>query len=172
MENNKNAEVGCLIMAAIASLGLGFWLLNGGSPMVGIALIVCGGIALAAGIVKTAKAVDGNEDDQPRRQAQVRTASATPPTFECSIKGINKSGIDDTFLGDHEGIAWAEDNNLYDPYAIGVYVGRKRVGYFPAGSKDIHEYIMSRGGTIPVCISIYEGYDDGHLFYFGKVSPK
>jgi hypothetical protein len=90
---------------------------------------------------------------------------------EYSINGINMSGITDKYLGHHDGVSKAITDNDHDPYAIAVYVGKKRVGWFPAGCVDVHEAIMELGGTIDVHVYIGKAMDeeDGHEFYFGKI---
>jgi hypothetical protein len=90
---------------------------------------------------------------------------------EYSIKGINMSGITDKYLGDNEGTAKAVTGNAHDPYAVAIYVGKKRVGWLPAGCVDVHTAIKERGGTISVHVYIGKATDDedGHEFYFGKV---
>ena len=92
---------------------------------------------------------------------------------EYYIKGINMSGITDKYLGGHDGIAKAVTGNDYDPYAVAIYVGKKRVGWLPAGCVDVHAAIMERGGSISVHVYIGKATDDedGHEFYFGKVQP-
>lgn len=92
---------------------------------------------------------------------------------EYSIKGINKSGITDKYLGHTDGTAKAVTDNGHDPYAVAVYVGKKRVGWLPAGCIDVHEAIMELGGTIDVHVYIGKATDeeDGREFYFGKVQP-
>ena len=87
-----------------------------------------------------------------------------------SIKGINMREIDDSCLGDFMGTARALKSNKFDPYAIGIYIGSKRVGWFPRGNARLHDEITARGGSVPV-----EGYistftnDDGELLYYGRV---
>ena len=89
---------------------------------------------------------------------------------EYSIKGINKSGITDKYLGHHDGVSKAITDNDYDPYAIAVYVGKKRVGWFPAGCVDVHAEIMELGGTMYTHVYIGKATDeDGREFYYGKV---
>lgn len=90
---------------------------------------------------------------------------------EYSIKGINMSGITDKLLGDHDGTAKAVTDNDYDPYAVAIYVGKKRVGWLPAGCVDVHSAIMKLGGSIDVHVYIGKAVDedDSHEFYFGKV---
>lgn len=89
---------------------------------------------------------------------------------EYSINGINMSGITDKYLGHHDGVSRAITNNDYDPYAIAVYVGKKRVGWFPAGCIDVHEAIMELGGTMHTHVYIGKATDeDGREFYYGKV---
>ena len=92
---------------------------------------------------------------------------------EYSIRGINRSGITDKYLGHFDGIAEAVTDNKHDPYAVAVYVGKKRVGWRPAGCIDVHEAIMELGGSIDVHVYIGKATDDddGHEFYFGKVQP-
>ena len=89
---------------------------------------------------------------------------------EYSIKGINFQDIDDTMLGDFVGYVRALKSNRYDPYAIGVYIGNRKVGYLPRGNKDLHSAIMLMGG-----IAAANGYlakdnaEDGQAFYYGRV---
>ena len=92
---------------------------------------------------------------------------------EYSIKGINKSGITDKYLGSHDGTAKAITDNDYDPYAVAIFVGKKQVGWLPAGCVDVHKAIMELGGSIDVYVYIGKATDDddGHDFYFGKVQP-
>ena len=92
-----------------------------------------------------------------------------------SIKGINYANLDDSYLGDHDGYIKAVTDNPKDPYAIAVYVGRKRVGWLPAGNRQLHEGLLSIGGKAVVHILISKGYDDfdNHPFYYGTaVIPK
>ena len=92
---------------------------------------------------------------------------------EYSIKGINLSGITDKYLGDFDGTAKAITDNEYDPYAVAIYVGKKRIGWLPAGCVDVHKAIMELGGSIDVYVYIGKAIDedDGHEFYYGKVQP-
>lgn len=94
---------------------------------------------------------------------------------EYSIKGINMSGIDDRYLGDFEGAAVAYRDNPHDPYAVGIYINDKRIGWLPAGSVGAHVAIMAAGGTVKAhgyIAKAKEGEDDdeaGNEFYYGKV---
>lgn len=90
---------------------------------------------------------------------------------EYSIKGINKSGIDDRYLGGFEGAAVAFRDNPYDPYAVGIFINDKRIGWLPAGSVGAHVAIMAAGGTVKAYVYIAKATDeeDGHEFYYGKV---
>jgi len=94
---------------------------------------------------------------------------------EYSIKGINKSGIDDRYLGDFEGAAVAYRDNPHDPYAVGIYINDKRIGWLPAGSVGAHVAIMAAGGTVKVYGYIAKATEDdddenaGNEFYYGKV---
>ncbi len=88
-----------------------------------------------------------------------------------SIKGINLSGINDKYLGEHDGTAKAITDNDYDPYAVAIFVGKKQVGWLPAGCVDVHKEIMELGGSMDVDVYIGKAVDedDGHEFYYGKV---
>lgn len=89
-----------------------------------------------------------------------------------SIKGINYRGLDDSFLGDFVGTARALTSNPHDPYAIGVYVGSRRVGFLPGGNSELHARILSLGGSVDAEGYIAQGEDEdsGRLFYYGKVT--
>ncbi len=92
---------------------------------------------------------------------------------EYSIKGINKSGIDDRYLGGFEGAAVAFRDNPYDPYAVGIYINDKRIGWLPAGSVGAHVAIMAAGGTVKahgyIAKAKEDDDEDGDEFYYGKV---
>jgi hypothetical protein len=92
---------------------------------------------------------------------------------EYSIKGINKSGINDRYLGDFEGAAVAFRDNPYDPYAVGIYINNKRIGWLPAGSVGAHVAIMAAGGTVKahgyIAKAKEDDDEDGDEFYYGKV---
>lgn len=90
---------------------------------------------------------------------------------EFSIKGINFRDLDDMMLGDFMGYVRALKSNPHDKYAIGVYVGNKKVGFLPRGNKELHEKIMANGGTAGAEGYITKGEsEDGRLFYYGKVN--
>ena len=92
---------------------------------------------------------------------------------EYSIKGINKSGIDDRYLGSFVGAAVAFRDNPYDPYAVGIYINNKRIGWLPAGSVGAHVAIMAAGGTVKahgyIAKAKEDDDEDGDEFYYGKV---
>jgi len=92
---------------------------------------------------------------------------------EYSIKGINMSGITDKYLGDFEGAAVAFRDNPYDPYAVGIYINNKRIGWLPAGSVGAHVAIMAAGGTVKahgyIAKAKEDDDEDGDEFYYGKV---
>ncbi len=90
---------------------------------------------------------------------------------EFSIKGINFRELDDTMLGDFMGYVRALKSNPHDKYAIGVYVGNKKVGFLPRGNKELHEKLIANGGTAGADGYIAKGEsEDGRLFYYGKVN--
>lgn len=64
------------------------------------------------------------------------------------IKGISFCNINRNDVGLFSGKAVAEINNEYDEYAIAIYKNGKRIGYAPAGSFDVHGYILLRGGSV------------------------
>ena len=149
--------------------------------IVGIVLIkndynVPGYVSLCWGafILLLLYSIKSNANERSKR-VQVNAHPISADTFsetgyEYSIKGINFRDIDDTMLGDFEGYVRALKSNRYDPYAIGVYVGNRKVGYLPRDNKDLHKAIMLMGGTAAA-----DGYiakdsaEDGRTFYYGKV---
>ena len=112
-------------------------------------------------------------DEKKSKRSSKKAAVQHGIEGEYSIKGINMSGITDKYLGSCEGTAKAVTGNAYDPYAVAIYVGKKRVGWLPAGCVDVHKAIMELGGSIDVYVYIGKATDDddGHEFYFGKVQP-
>ena len=88
-----------------------------------------------------------------------------------TIKGINFANIDDSYIGDHDGYIKAVTDNPKDPYAIAVYVEKKRVGWLPGGNKELHAELLAIGGKAKVNIEISKGFDDdeNRYFYYGKV---
>ena len=91
------------------------------------------------------------------------------PDYPYSIKGINFCGLDDSYLGDFEGTARALKADKYDPFAIGVYIGSKRVGWLPKGNAELHGHILEAGGSVPCEGWISKGNDASHSFYYGRV---
>ena len=88
------------------------------------------------------------------------------------IKGINYANLDDSYLGDHDGVIKAVTDNPKDPYAIAVFVGRKRVGWLPRGNSNLHAELLNIGGKAKVSIVISKSYDDfdDRPFYYGKAT--
>lgn len=92
-------------------------------------------------------------------------------TNEFSIKGINYRNLDDSILGDFVGYVRALKSNPHDKYAIGVYVSGRHVGFLPRGNKELHDAIMTKGGTATADGYIAKHCDEsGHSFYYGKVT--
>ena len=55
--------------------------------------------------------------------------------------------------------------------AIGVYVSGRHVGFLPRGNKELHDAIMTKGGTATADGYIAKHCDEsGHSFYYGKVT--
>ena len=106
-----------------------------------------------------------------RPQARVELSMETTevPDYPYSIKGINFCGLDDSYLGDFEGTARALKADKYDPFAIGVYIGSKRVGWLPKGNAELHGHILEAGGSVPCEGWISKGNDASHSFYYGRV---
>lgn len=101
----------------------------------------------------------------------VPVTSLDNPSYKYPIKGINFRELDDTMLGDFMGYVRALKSNPHDKYAIGVYVGNKKVGFLPRDNKELHEKITANGGTAGAEGYIAKGEsEDGRLFYYGKVN--
>jgi hypothetical protein len=89
--------------------------------------------------------------------------------YEYPIKGINMNNVNDDCLGDFAGYVRALTGNTHDPYAIGVYVRNRRVGYLPRGNKSLHARLLAAGGSADAVGYIAKARDenDGHEFYYG-----
>lgn len=86
--------------------------------------------------------------------------------YDCfEIKGTSFRGLSKSDVGTFDGKAIAETNNIYDNYAIAIYGNYgKLLGYIPKGQKDIHQYILSKGGEARAV-----GYINGNKkFFWGK----
>lgn len=116
-----------------------------------------------------------SHDDEPKGKCRPKKVKIQHGIEgEYSIKGINMGRLTDKYLGEHDGTAKAVTDNDYDPYAVAIYVGKKRVGWLPAGCVDVHTAIMELGGSIDAEVYIGKAVDedDGHEFYYGKVRPE
>lgn len=108
--------------------------------------------------------------------SKIRTKEVTKQTIQesetdgYSIKGINHCGLNDSALGDFIGTARALKSNSHDPYAIGIYIGSKRIGFLPGGNRELHERITALGGIVDADGYISKGNEDGRDFYYGKVN--
>lgn len=87
------------------------------------------------------------------------------------IKGINFCDIDDSMVGDFEGYIRIQKSNRHDPYAIGVYKGRRRIGYLPRGNKELYQRLLEEGGKADAEGYIVKRVDEesGRKFYYGEV---
>ena len=97
----------------------------------------------------------------------------TDRLFEYSIAGINYRNLNDGYLGDFVGEVKMEENNQYDPKAVAVYAGGKKVGYIPRGENiDVYDKLAGSNGTASCRGYIGKGVDeeDGHEFFYGKVT--
>lgn len=107
----------------------------------------------------------------PRRSPAFQKQEQVSGGYKYDIKGINFRDLDDSYLGDFIGTARALKSNQHDPYAIGIYIGSRRVGFLPRGNSQLHAEIMAVGGSVGV-----EGYiaratdEQGRSFYYGKVN--
>ena len=116
---------------------------------------------------RTADFLQNGRRPQARVELSMETTEA--PDYPYSIKGINFCGLDDSYLGDFEGTARALKADKYDPFAIGVYIGSKRVGWLPKGNAELHGHILEAGGSVPCEGWISKGNDASHSFYYGRV---
>lgn len=90
--------------------------------------------------------------------------------MEIKIAGANYRNNMKDYLGEFDGKLVAEPNNEYDPNAIAIKVGRKKMGYVPAEETDrVREFT---GDVLPYdCHGVVaESYDgDGKRYYWGLV---
>lgn len=85
-----------------------------------------------------------------------------------------EGGIDASDLGGFVGLAKAQTDNPYDPYAIAIYAikpdeSQRHIGFLPRGKRDMHEFILHMGGSFPVIGKLSNAaynmkpYDEGDL---------
>lgn len=66
------------------------------------------------------------------------------------LRGAQYQDLSDEDLGDFAGIAVAQNDNIYDEYAVLVlkYMGKgvyRKVGFVPRGNSELHRYIEQEG---------------------------
>lgn len=91
--------------------------------------------------------------------------------YDEPIRGLNHAGITPGMVGRFYGRVRAHTNNAFDRYAVGVYVGHRRVGFLPAGNEEVHKWLRARGGVADAIGFIARNYDeeeDRH-YYYGMV---
>jgi len=166
-QQGKNGLLGCGVVLILVGIGM----IATDAMGWGIGALVLSVIAIAMAFANPQKKDEGQAEGYVRAKPKVTVTVSRDKGMEYPIKGINLSGINDSHLGDFIGYVRALKSNPYDPYAIGVYCGSKRLGYLPRDNKELHRLITERGGSMDA-----EGYvakaedEDGHTFYYGKVS--
>lgn len=91
--------------------------------------------------------------------------------YRYDIAGINYRHLDDSYLGNFEGTVIVEPDNEYDPLAIAIYLGKKKVGYL--SRKDnylIHEKLEKIGGKTHCSGYIDKATEDGRSYYYGRIN--
>lgn len=88
------------------------------------------------------------------------------------IAGINYQKLKDSHLGAFKGHVVREDWNAYDPNALAIYRGKKKVGYIPKEySTEVIEKFTESVSKLPCYGCIYAWYNDEHeLRFAGKIS--
>ena len=91
------------------------------------------------------------------------------------ISGINFQNLTEKQTGAFKGTVVHEDWNAFDPDAVAIYRGKKKVGYIPKEfSKDVRERISSTKGKLECYGCIYMWYKwepgkDSETIFAGKV---
>lgn len=89
------------------------------------------------------------------------------------IAGINHQNLSDKYIGAFKGTVKAEDWNAFDPKAVAIYRGQKKVGYIPKEfSADVYSSLKNGKDVCYGCIYAWYDYDKdrGRLqHYAGKV---
>lgn len=90
--------------------------------------------------------------------------------MEVKIAGINYRRNMKDYVGQFSGNLVAEPNNEYDPEAIAIKCGRKKMGYIPENqTAQVREFV---GGVLPYNCDgmITDDYDgNGRHYYYGLV---
>lgn len=167
-DNNNAFSIGVvIIIAGVLAIVYGHYIL--GPLAIVFGLMVCAGSNLEK------KKMEEEDAEKAQETPTVRVIvdkEKRDPQLTFSIKGINYRDLDDSFLGDFVGTARALKSNPHDPYAIGVYIGSRRVGFLPGGNSELHARILDMGGSVDAEGFIDKGKDDEdeHEFYYGRVT--
>lgn len=135
-----------------------------------IILLVIAGIVIClikAGINKACQ-----EDNSRNNRQQVAQQEDKPQRLECpgngytyyELVGMKFRKLTRNDIGIFDGYAFAEDDNEYDEYAVGIYRtdNSKLLAYVPKdfrgkSNKDLHEAIKKLGGSTHARFQIKEG---------------
>lgn len=166
MESQKEQAIGVGWTAIV----IGAILVYTGTTLWGIAAIAIGAIILYG-------ARSMGNDDEEEGQTDIVTAtgeivdSGNDDDLTFPIKGLFYRDLEDKYIGESDGYVRALVSNEHDSYAIGVFVGPRRVGFLPRGNYELHTYLMENGGRADAKVSIRRGIDDkGRDSLFGQVT--
>lgn len=96
---------------------------------------------------------------------EARFCSEDNPGFK--IAGINLQKLTERNIGAFKGLLKSEDWNAYDPKAVAIYKGQKKVGYIPKEfSASVFDSLKDGKGVCYGCIYIWYKWDK----YLGIVS--
>lgn len=132
-------------------------------PVLGVSIIVLGGFMyIARKFFRKEQVYSGPIDDC----ADIRLPFPGPSYSYYEMVGMKFRNLDKSDYGIHDcALAVSENNNPYDPYAVGIYRTDggflKLVGYIPSDmNEELHDYINKYcGGRTPATYKIWRRGD-------------
>lgn len=111
-----------------------------------------------------------NQTSAQNNNPPVYVREQEPLSNKIYIRGLYYNNVTVKDVGSFYGLAYAETNNIYDKYAVSIYrADGKKLGFAPAGTKDLHRYILDHGGKVRILGELYcPNYSERPDLIFGE----
>lgn len=111
-----------------------------------------------------------NQTSAQNNNPPVYVREQEPLSNKIYIRGLYYNNVTIKDVGSFYGLAYAETNNIYDKYAVSIYrADGKKLGFAPAGTEDLHRYILDHGGKVRILGELYcPNYSERPDLIFGE----
>lgn len=111
-----------------------------------------------------------NQTSAQNNNPPVYVREQEPLSNKIYIRGLYYNNVTIKDVGSFYGLAYAETNNIYDKYAVSIYrADGKKLGFAPAGTEDLHKYILDHGGKVRILGELYcPNYSERPDLIFGE----